>query len=144
MSKMFQYADEDEQDDNLLKDGERLRVPMYMKDLAGNFLVDGLGRPLPAEGRRSGFVFADNRPSDHAERYAQHRDYQKAELSARYRGGFQVGDHVHLGDRNMQVTGHNPETGKVILSDTAQLSADEIKREAYDAGVDAMTNAWRR
>lgn len=144
MSKMFYYKDEDEDDDdNIMRDGEVVRVPLYMKNSMGNVLCDANGRPLPAGGRRSGYVFSDTRVADRADRYAQHRDFQKAELASRWRGGFQEGDFLKMGDRDMCVTGHNPDNGKVLLSDASQLNAEAIKREAYDAYNHDITNAWR-
>ena len=141
------YEDEDEgellqdEDDNLLRDGEVMRVRMFMRDSFGRPLTDALGRPLAAQGRSAGYVFAD---TGQAERLAENRDFQKAELSARYKGGLQEGDHVRIGDRQLEVIGRNPSNNKLTLADTAQLDAETLKREAYDAAVAEQTNAWRR
>ena len=44
--------------EGIVKDGVTIHCPVFLQDGSGNFLVDGLGQPLPAQGRRSGFVFA--------------------------------------------------------------------------------------
>lgn len=143
MSKTYRHEFDDEEDtydeNSLLKDGKSARVPVFLRDSADRVLVDGLGQPLPAAGRQSGYVFADA----NVRRRAEDRDYAKAELSARWRGGLQQGDHVKIGDRHLEVIGNNPNSGKLVLADTAQLDADEIKQAAYDAYKSDVTNAWR-
>lgn len=118
---------EDEAFDNdILKDGVRMVSSVMLMDSAGNMLVDALGRPISAG--HHGYAFAD---AD-AKRRIEDRAYAKAELSSRWKGGLQDGDHVTIGDRRLEVTGRNPENNKLVLSDTAQLDGDEVKREAYD------------
>ena len=48
---------------------------------------------------------------------------------------------VMIGDQRLEVTGRNPENNKLVLSDTAQLDADDEKKQAYD---DSVTRPDRR
>jgi hypothetical protein len=129
--------------------GERVRIPLYLMDaldptqqaiaLSRMQLSDGLGN---AAGHRPGFVFSD--AIDHR-RLAEHRDFAKAELSARYRGGLQQGDRVQLGDRAMTVVGRNSENGKVRLSEVEHAQDAAAERiAAYDAYNADLTSAWQR
>ena len=88
-----------------------------------------------------GFVrIADS--AERAQRRAEVRDFQKAELAAAYKGGLQAGDRLMLGDRQMEVVGHNPDTGKVQLADASLGDAESIKQDAYDAAERDLTTAW--
>ena len=144
MSKTFRYQDEIDDDDDfdengLLKDGKSARVRLEMRDSAGYLLVDASGRPLPAEGRTAGYVFADA----NAERRVQDYDFQKAELSSRWKGGLEAGDHLTIGDKRFEILGTNPNNGKLVFADTEGLDAGEIKQQAYNDGVAATVNAWK-
>ena len=163
MSITRRYEVEDDEEaydaDGILKDGQVARIRMIMRDGAtvsegiardldeydkrarGRMLVDAMGEPISGPNRRPGFVYATD--ADSGARRALDRDYAKAELSSRWKGGLSDGDQFTLGTRGMEVTGRNPETGKVVLSDASQVDADDAKREAYNDGVAAMTEAWK-
>ena len=126
-------------DEGIVKDGVSVRYPLYLEDSLDRRLTDVMGTPLSTTGRTSGYVFADT----NAARCQERRDFQKAELSARYKGGLQTGDHLTLSDRNMEVIGRNPDNDKVRLADTSTLDAEAIKQEALDAYNQDITNAWR-
>ena len=137
-------------DDTVLRDGEYVRVPLMMRDgdddgdnfltdSDGRVLTDAFGEPLFTKYNRRGFVYID------ADRSVREENYQlrKAELSNAWKGGLQDGDHVDIDGRNMEVIGRNVDNGKLVLADTAELDADDIKRTAYNDGVAAMNDAWR-
>ena len=120
-----------------------MHVPLLMCDSAGNILTDALSQPLPTHGGRvAGYVCIDQ-TEDAAHSAALAREWQKAPLSARYKGGLADGDFVRLADRQMQVTGRNPETNKIQLADTTQVDGDTMKLDAYNASVREMTDAWK-
>ena len=127
-------------DNGIIKDGVTLHYPVYLKDGSGNLLDDGLGQPLPAEGRRCGYVFTTDA---RAERRLEDRDFHRAELSARYKGGIAAGDHVSIGDRRLEALGYNPENGKLVLADTAELDGESLKEEAYTAYKQDLSDAWK-
>ena len=78
-------------------------------------------------------------------RAAPHRRprLSKAELSSRWKGGFEAGDHVSIGDRRLEVIGQNVNNGKLVLADVAELDAEEIKQAAYDGYKASLSDAWR-
>ena len=132
---MTRYLNETEDEDQfdergILEDGAQVTVPMFCMDTLdanGNVIEtraqvldssirfhDGLGR---AVGNRPGYVCRfEDEPA--AKVWNETRDFQKAKLSAEWKGGLEDGDIVPLNGRNMQVVGFNSETGKVRLANT--------------------------
>ena len=139
-------------DDDILQDGQSVRVPLMMRDGAdddahsfltdgqGHMLTDAFGAPLSPHYGRKGYAFVDGRDNTIRE---QNRDLRKAELSVAWRGGLALGDEVTLGGQRMQVAGNSREGDKPLLSDASTVDASTVKRAAYEAGVAAMTDAWR-
>ena len=126
--------------DGTLRPNTRMHVPTFMTDSAGNVFTDALGEPLSPHYGRPGYIYQDGRDIANRE---LNRDLRNAELSNAWKGGLQEGDNVTMGDRRMEVVGHNVDTGKTILADTAELDTDELKRAVYEDGVQAMNDAWR-
>ena len=125
-TRHFEVDDDDDAYDErgLLRDGHKVRVPVMMRD---------------ADSVQSAIAQEDARRHWH-----EQRDFAKAELSARWKGGLETGDVVRLGDRMVTVRGRSPETGNVIVKDAAKLDAETIKQEAYDAYDRDLTSAWMR
>ena len=150
------HADYDD-DGDILKDGESMRVPMYFcdtMDAAGNIVEthaqvldgsqrfhDGMGG---AVGFRPGYVFDNAYASDAAALHrAQTRDFAKAELSAAWKGGLAQGDRVQFDGRMVEVLGHN-DAGQVRIADASAVDAGAVREKmyaAYDAEVSAL---WSR
>ncbi len=99
---MPRHNNDDAFDENgVLKDGRSVRVALLMMDgktQRSVSLSDGLGNRA---GNCPGYVMLDN--DDRAEHRQQMYDFQKAELSARWKGGLTEGDTLKLGDRTMEV-----------------------------------------
>ena len=102
-------------------------------------LVDASGAPL--NWNRLGFVYLDGH--DNTVR-SQNHQVRKAELSARWKGGLQDGDPVHMGDRNLEVVGHNPKNNKLVLADTDMVDGDQLKSDAYKEYKKHLSGAWKK
>ena len=83
------YGDDYDDDSHILRDGERVRVPLMMKDSQQRDIPEhSQQRPLLHDGRggspghRPGFVVSD--ASNHAEREQAYSDYQR-DLVAAYK-----------------------------------------------------------
>lgn len=144
--KRYEVDDEDAVDENgILKDGRKIRVPLSMRDSnphpCGAKMWYGPPMPLFDSDIRS-------KPRTTNDKVAlvdrqKIQDWQKAELSARWKGGLADGDIVRLGDRMQVVAGRNPENGKVQLRDATTTHAETVKQAAYVAYDAAIQNAWR-
>jgi hypothetical protein len=133
---MSHYDEDDEQ----IRDGETVRVPMYCMDslqrsVAG--LSQSRARHQPSFVSDVETAFDQEAALDAQER----RDFEKAQLSAAWKGGFQAGDRIRLGDRDMVVDGRNPANGKVRLRDAED--AEALLDAAYAEYDYELTNAWR-
>ena len=71
-------------------------------------------------------------------------EYKKGELSSRWKGGLSDGDPVRMGGRNLEVIGHNPENGKVVLADTDMVDSDQLKEDAYTQYKKHISGAWKK
>jgi hypothetical protein len=71
-------------------------------------------------------------------------DWDKAQLSARWKGGLAEGDRVRIGDKDLVVAGRNPENGKVQLRDasTSTPDADANRRDVYMQYDHDIQNSW--
>lgn len=71
-------------------------------------------------------------------------DFDKAQLSAAWKGGLQDGDRVRIGDRDLVVSGRNPTNGKIQLSDasTSAQDAETARRNAYVAYDRDIQRSW--
>ena len=77
---------------------------------------------------------------------AERRDFEKAQLSAAWKGGLERGDRIRLGDRMVVVGDRNPDTGKIRLHDAEVESwedAESIRQQMYDEYDAEISNAWR-
>ena len=128
-------------ENGIIRDGVHVRVPMMMRDSAGRTLVDAFGTPLSPNYGRRGYAFVD---ADNSQRCREHYDYQKEELSARWKGGLSNGDPVRIADRNLEVIGHNPENGKVVFVDTDMVDADDAAERAYKQFKKHLSGAWKK
>ena len=135
------YDDEDENDSRIVRDGETVRVSM--------FAMDSTQREIAARFPRSRALYQPSFVSDVETAFDQEaaldaqerRDFEKAQLSAAWKGGFQAGDRIRLGDRDMVVDGRNPANGKVRLRDAED--AEALLDAAYAEYDYELTNAWR-
>jgi hypothetical protein len=120
--------DDDDDRRGVIKDGERLRVRMTA--------MDSTQRAIASNDHDDNVELIDRQ---------EMQDWDKAQLSARWKGGLEPGDRVRIGDKLMVVTGRNPANGKVQLSDasTSAQDAATIKQEARDAYERDLQNAWR-
>jgi hypothetical protein len=107
---------EEDEDDRVIEDGKRIRVPMTMMDSMQRSIAGSVAT-------LDGDVQLVSRQ--------ELADWDKAQLSARWKNGLQDGDTFRLGERMVTVQGRNPATGKVVLRD-ASTSADG-RQEAYDS-----------
>lgn len=142
MAKTFRYADDTDDDtfdsDGLLRDGERHRVPLFMRNSSGRAvtLTGAHNLPIDARARKAGYVFTDtsrdepSRAIDHAVRRAQ--------LSAAYRGGLAAGDFVTIDGERFRVLGYTAEDRMVIDADEPDAEA------AYETAKADLADAWKR
>ena len=138
---MSHYDEDDEQ----IRDGKTVRVPMYCMDslqrsVAG--LSQSRARHQPSFVSDVETAFDQEAALDAQER----RDFEKAQLSAAWKGGLQAGDRIRLGDRIVVVGDRNPDTGKLRLHDVEVESwedAETIRQQAYDAYDRELETAWR-
>ena len=95
-------------------------------DSNGRTLVDAFNEPLSPHYGRKGYTFID---ADRSIREQNHQ-LRKAELSARCKGGLQLGDEVIIDGERMKVCGNSREGDKPILSDASTVDGSEMKRAA--------------
>ena len=76
----------------------------------------------------------------------ENRDVAEGTVERRLAGRFGSGDTLTVGGKRMQVMGYRSEddSSTLVLADASQLDPDDVKRAAYEAGVQAMTDAWKR
>ena len=142
---MSHYEQDD--DDEQIRDGESVRVPMFAMDslqrsVAGLSRSRALHQPSFATDCDDDFLADEQDVLDAAER----RDFEKAQLSAAWKGGLERGDRIRLGDRMVVVGDRNPDTGKLRLHDAEVESwedAETIRQQAYDDYDRELENAWR-
>ena len=128
------------EDSGIMRDGVALKVPMFMRDSAGNVLTDAMGEPLDPRWNCRGFVFVDN---SNRERVIDdlHPDVQKAYISSAWKGGVKPGDVVNINGRQMIGT-HFTDEG-VEFVDINTLDGDELKKRAYDESKKALGERWK-
>jgi hypothetical protein len=125
--------DDDDFENGILKDGHTYRVPMQMRDGVQRMrVVDALGRPAR---NRPGYLYdatlEASLDSEEERRLAEERrDYEKAQLSARWRGGLAEGDHVTLAGRHAVVS-ERKAGGKVVLRALDHSALDAARAQAY-------------
>ena len=157
-----QISEEDAFDENgVMRDGVGMRVGTMMRDgievaegimmfdrpvplgdlvvtdSEGRMLVDAFGEPINPRWNRRGFVYMD------ADRSIREENCQlrKAELSARWKGGLQLGDEVIIDGERMRVSGSNREGTKPILGGADTVDAAE---RAYDGYEKHLSGAWKK
>jgi hypothetical protein len=124
--KRYETENDDALDERgIIKDGKSVRVGLMMMD--------------------SGSVQQSIALEDAARRREEARDWQKAELSSRWKGGLAEGDHVPIGDKLMVVSGRNPSNGKVQLRDAEGPAApgrNVVKQRMYDEYDADIQRSW--
>jgi hypothetical protein len=137
-------TDEDDDDKRAIRDGERVRVPLMMRDSSAPPPGAKMWHHSPIPMRDGG----SDRPLDGGDVELISRrelaDWDKAQLSARWKGGLQDGDRVRIGDKNLVVSGRNPTNGKIQLSDasTSAQDAETARRNAYVAYDRDIQRSW--
>jgi hypothetical protein len=116
-------------DKEILEDGKSLRVRMTAMD--STQLAIARGNSATVEDSDVTLISRQ-----------EMQDFDKAELSARWKGGLQDGDRVRIGDKNLVVSGRNPTNGKVVLSDASTADAETVRQEAYVAYDRDIQNSW--
>ena len=91
-------------------------------------------------GNRPGYVFDTQTDNEHR---TQTRDFQKAQLSAEWKGGLADGDLVKFAGRTMEVLGYS-DAGKVRLADASEVDANTIKQQAYDEYKTDLSEMWSK
>ena len=107
-------------------------------DSGGRALVDAFGSPISTHYGRKGYTFID------ADRSVREENYQlrKAQLSAAWKGGLELGDNVDIGGRHMRVAGNNHEGTKPILGDAVDTT--DAAERAYDEYKKHLSGAWKK
>lgn len=148
---MTTYDDDDTDDTSVLRDGETRTIPVFMRDTMdekGN-VVHTSATVLRDSGLRYDPIYnclvrdaasvedAEDDQTD-GDTFADRQsmlDWQKAELSARWKGGVSTGDLVRIKDQNYVVRGHpSANIFQLQLQDATTLDADginELKEAAY-------------
>jgi hypothetical protein len=138
----------------MIKDGVAMRTPAFlrdgwpgMRDSRGVTLKDAFGAPIEAAYGRRGYVFVNDAAS--AKRKADAYVESKLMLSSAYKGGWELGDTVTVGDATHVITDAEPtDTGyKVTFKNTARMNAEDafaLKEAARDESIARMNDAWKR
>lgn len=127
-------VDDEDFEDGVLKPGHALRVRMTAMDSTQVAIAQSQNDEVEDDETEDGDEFTDQRAM---------LDFEKARIAAAWRGGLTDGDQVQIKGKMFTVNGRNPETGAVQLTDSGELSADELKTAAYLEADWNLQNAWR-
>lgn len=141
-TKRFEIDDDDDFDENgILKDGKRVRVPCMMRDSADN--VASVPRwAMDKAARMLGRDSATN--PDWLKRQEGYNTYE-LDLANRWRGGvtdLRAGDVVTTSDGHGVVKSH--ENGRLVIADATKLDSETVKQSAYDSYDREISTAWMR
>ena len=143
MNTRTRYDDDDDRE--LLKDGERRRVSMYLMDSVQRsvamHVADAYGESSDAALARPGSRFASDVTHDSNLKREELYAFSDAERSAEWKGGLQVGDSITLNNKRYTVSERDAD-GRTRLAIDKQ-SAEEAKAFAYDAYDAQLQEAWR-
>lgn len=128
-------VDDEDFEDGVLKPGHALRVRMTAMDSTQVAIA------------QSEYDETDETDDDTDDEFIDQQalyDIERAEISAIWRGGLQISDHVRIKNRDFVISGRNPENGKFQLTDAGELTGDEAKQAAYDSYEADIQTAYLR
>lgn len=131
---------EDEDDDELIRDGEHVRVPLHLMDSTQREIAQSQQPPL----NRTGFIFDSSETIESRAARQRSFDIGVLEMTSGWKGGPAQGDYVTiLGDKQMVVTDYDPQSGKLRMVDADAFDGEVLKQAALDTYERDLVNAWR-